>query len=68
METEEQLNEQIYMEINEQIFRDVAFSLNFDDDVYQQVLKDFGIKRLRYKMGGDKGIHSIVKNTEEDGN
>jgi hypothetical protein len=57
METEEQLNEQIYMEINEQIFRDVAFSLNFDDDVYQQVLKDFGIKRLRYKMGGDQGIH-----------
>jgi hypothetical protein len=68
METEEQLNEQIYMEINEQIFRDVAFSLNFDDDVYQQVLKDFGIKRLRYKMGGDEGIHSIVKDTEEDGN
>jgi hypothetical protein len=75
METEEQVNEQIYMEINEQIFyvqnmflRDVAFSLNFDDDVYQQVLKDFGIKRLRYKMGGDEGIHSIVKNTEEDGN
>jgi len=22
----------------------------------------------RHKMGGDKGIHSIVKNTEEDGN
>jgi hypothetical protein len=64
METEEQ----IYMEINEQIFRDIAFSLNFDDDVCQQVLKDFSIKRLRYKMGGDKGIHSIVKNTEEDGN
>ena len=56
METEEQ----IYMEINEQIFRDVAFSLNFDDDVYQQVLKDFGIKRLRYKMGGDEGIHLVV--------
>ena len=36
IETEEQLNEQIYMEVNEQIFRDVAFSLNFDDDVYQQ--------------------------------
>jgi hypothetical protein len=60
METEEQLNEQIYMEINEQIFRDVAFSLNFDDDVYQQVLKDFSIKRLRYKMGGDGGIHLVV--------
>ena len=60
METEEQLNEQIYMDINEQIFRDAAFSLNFDDDVYQQVLKDFGIKRLRYKMGGDEGIHLVV--------
>jgi hypothetical protein len=57
METEEQLNEQIYM--------DAAFSLNFDDDVYQQVLKDFGIKRLRYKMGGDEGIHLTIKNTED---
>jgi hypothetical protein len=23
--------------------------------------------RERKKMGGDKGVHSIVKNTEEDG-
>ena len=68
METEEQLNEQIYMDINEQILADVTFSLDIDDDVYQQVLEDFRIKRLRYKMGGDEGIHSIVKNTEEDGN
>jgi hypothetical protein len=67
METEEQLNEQICMEINEQILADVTFSLDIDDDVYQQVLEDFRIKRLRYKMGGDEGIHSIVKNTEEDG-
>jgi hypothetical protein len=59
METEEQLNEQICMEIDEQILADVTFSLDIDDDVYQQVLEDFRIKRLRYKMGGDEGIHSI---------
>lgn len=67
METEEQLNEQIYMEINEQIFRDFAFSLDIDDDVYQQGISSFREKRLRKKMGGDKGVHSIVKDTEEDG-
>jgi len=68
METEEQLNEQICMEINEQIFMeideqilaDVTFSLDIDDDVYQQVLEDFRIKRLRYKMGGDEVIHLVV--------
>jgi hypothetical protein len=67
METEEQLNEQIYMDVNEQILADVTFSLDIDDGIYQQVLEDFRIKRLRYKMGGNGGIHSIVKNTEEDG-
>jgi hypothetical protein len=68
METEEQLNEQIYMEINEQLFRDVAFGLDMSGDIYEQALKEFHIQRLRYKMGGDGGIHSIVKDTEEDGN
>ena len=49
METEEFLNEQI--------FRDVAFSLDVSDDIYQQAIKEFHSQRLRYKMGGDRGIH-----------
>ena len=72
MDTEEQLNKQICMDVNEQILEqilaDVTFSLDIDDDVYQQILEDFRIKRLRYKMGGNEGVHSIVKDTEEDGN
>ena len=53
------------METEEQIYRDVTFSLDIDDDVYQQVLEDFRIKRLRYKMGGNEGIHLTIKNTED---
>ena len=68
MDTEEQLNEQICMDINEQLLADVAFSLDVSDDIYQKALKEFHSQRLRYKMGGDEGIHSIVKNTDEDGN
>jgi hypothetical protein len=68
METEEQINEQICMDVNEQILADVAFSLDVSDDIYQKALKEFHSQRLRYKMGGNGGIHSIVKNTEEDGN
>ena len=64
MDTEEQLNEQICMDVNEQILADVAFSL---DDIYQKALKEFHSQRLRYKMGGNEGVHSIVKDTEEDG-
>jgi hypothetical protein len=60
METEEFLNEQI--------FRDVTFSLDVSDDIYQQALKEFHSQRLRYKMGGNDGIHLIPTNTEEDGN
>ena len=45
------------METEEQIFRDVTFSLDIPDDIYQQAIKDFHSQRLRYKMGGDKGIH-----------
>jgi hypothetical protein len=48
------------METEEQIVRDVTFSLNLDDDIYHQALKEFHIQRLRYKMGGDKGIHLVV--------
>ena len=45
------------METEEQIFRDVTFSLDIPDDIYQQAIKEFHSQRLRYKMGGDKGIH-----------
>ena len=45
------------METEEQIFRDVTFSLDIPDDIYQQAIKDFHSQRLRYKMGGDEGIH-----------
>jgi hypothetical protein len=56
------------METEVQIFTDFAFGLDMSGDIYKQALKEFHSQRLRHKMGGDKGIHSIVKNTEEDGN
>ena len=56
------------MDTEEQIFTDFAFGLDMSGDIYEQALKEFHSQRLRHKMGGDKGIHSIVKNTEEDGN
>ena len=56
------------METEEQIFRDVTFSLDIPDDIYQQAIKEFHSQRLRHKMGGDHGIHLTIKNTEEDGN
>ena len=45
------------MDTEEQIFADVAFSLDVSDDIYQQAIKEFHSQRLRYKMGGDEGIH-----------
>lgn len=48
------------METEEQIFRDVTFSLDIPDDIYQQAIKEFHSQRLRYKMGGDEGIHLVV--------
>jgi hypothetical protein len=45
------------METEEQIFRDVTFSLDIPDDIYQQAINEFHSQRLRYKMGGDEGIH-----------
>jgi hypothetical protein len=56
------------METEVQIFTDFAFGLDMSGDIYKQALKEFHSQRLRHKMGGDKVIHSIVKNTEEDGN
>jgi len=29
--------------------------------------EEFNNQRHRHKMGGDEGVHSIVKDTEEDG-
>jgi len=55
------------METSEQLFRDVAFGLDMSGDIYEQALKEFHSQRLRHKMGGDKGIHLTIKNTE-DGN
>ena len=45
------------METEEQIYRDVTFSLDIPDDIYQQAIKEIHSQRLRYKMGGDEGIH-----------
>ena len=45
------------METEEQIYRDVTFSLDIPDDIYQQAIKEFHSQRLRYKMGGNDGIH-----------
>ena len=56
------------METEEQIYRDVTFSLDVSDDIYQKAIKEFHSQRLRYKMGGDRCIHLIPTNTEEDGN
>ena len=66
------------METNNQVFVDYGmFDINMSDDlhhrfidekIYEMAMDRFYAERLRYKMGGDEGIHSIVKNTEEDGN
>ena len=56
------------MDTEEQIYRDVTFSLDIHDDIYQQAISSFHEQRLRYKMGGDEGIQLIPTNTEEDGN
>jgi hypothetical protein len=52
------------METEEQIFRDVTFSLDIPDDIYQQAIKEFRSQRLRYKMGGDMGIHFPKHSTD----
>jgi hypothetical protein len=56
------------MDTEEQIFRDVTFSLDISDDMYQQAINEFYIQRHRYKMGGNMGIHLTLTITEEDGN
>ena len=58
------------MDTEEQIFRDVAFSLDISDDVFQKTINELYIQRQRIKMGGNEGIHLTPTNTntEEDGN
>ena len=51
------------MEPNNQVF--VDYPMFGESDI--QIYDDLYTGRIRYKMGGDEGVHSIVKNTEEDG-
>jgi hypothetical protein len=51
------------MEPNNQVFVDYNM-LGYSDI---KIFDDIYTERLRHKMGGDEGVHSIVKNTEEDG-
>lgn len=59
------------MEPNNQVFVDYHMFGDFDINIFGesdiQIYDDLYTGRIRFKMGGDKGIHSIVKNTE-DGN
>ena len=60
------------METNNRVFVDYGMfdDLNhrfIDEKIYEMAMDRFYAERLRHKMGGDEGVHSIVKNTEEDG-
>ena len=55
------------METEDKISFNEMDGLNIHDDVYRKVIRDFNVLYERNEMGGDKGVHSIVKNTE-DGN
>ena len=48
------------METKEEVFRDVTFSLNIPDDICQKAMSRFHTELVRYKMGGDEGIHLVV--------
>lgn len=58
------------METNNQVFVDYGmFDINMSDDlhhrfidekIYEMAIDRFYAERLRYKMGGDKGIHLVV--------
>jgi hypothetical protein len=63
------------MEPNNQVFVDYGmFDINMSDDlhhrfidekIYEMAMDRFYAERLRYKMGGDEGIHLTIKNTED---
>lgn len=58
------------METNNQVFVDYGmFDINMSDDlnhrfidekIYEMAIDRFYAERLRYKMGGDEGIHLVV--------
>jgi len=63
------------METNNQVFVDYGmFDINMSDDlnhrfidekIYEMAIDRFYAERLRYKMGGDGGIHLVIS-TEQD--
>jgi len=56
------------MEPINQVFVDYnMFDINKFGDSDINIFNDLYTERHRHKMGGDEGVHSIVKNTEEDG-
>jgi hypothetical protein len=58
------------MEPNNQVFVDYGmFDINMSDDlnhrfidekIYEMAIDRFYAERLRYKMGGDEGIHLVI--------
>jgi len=58
------------MEPNNQVFVDYGmFDINMSDDlnhefidekIYEMAIDRFYAERLRYRMGGDEGIHLVV--------
>jgi len=45
----------------------IQYQMDMNKKIHEMVMNRLHAERHRYKMGGDKGVHSIVKNTE-DGN
>ena len=45
----------------------ILHQTDMDKKIHEMVMNRLHAERLRHKMGGDEGAHSIVKNTEEDG-
>ena len=46
----------------------IQYQINMDKKIQEMVMNRLHAERLRHKMGGNEGVHSIVKNTEEYGN
>jgi hypothetical protein len=63
METEEQVNI-----VTDKIKIIHERTMNVRHLVSWEYEDEFNNQLRRHKMGGDEGIHSIVKDTEEDGN
>jgi hypothetical protein len=65
METEEQFI--LFDNVMEEMNNIHERTMNVKQLVSWRYEEEFKIQRHRYRMGGDEGVHSIVKNTEEDG-